>query len=86
MFAINPALHYTTLEIPGARSFGVWGYGDVQLIREHKLAVKTIKEKEWFAVELIATLLVGSALYAPAAPTTSAASSRPSGSRCNNDR
>nr|AQZ57620.1 tegument serine/threonine protein kinase [Human alphaherpesvirus 2]AQZ58401.1 tegument serine/threonine protein kinase [Human alphaherpesvirus 2] len=60
VFAVNPALRYTTLEIPGARSFGgSGGYGEVQLIREHKLAVKTIREKEWFAVELVATLLVG---------------------------
>ncbi|ARS02757.1 tegument serine/threonine protein kinase [Macacine alphaherpesvirus 1] len=60
VFQVNPALHYTTLEIPGARSFGgSGGYGEVELIREHKLAVKTIRDREWYTAELVATLLVG---------------------------
>ncbi|ARS01724.1 tegument serine/threonine protein kinase [Macacine alphaherpesvirus 1] len=60
VFQVNPALHYTTLEVPGARSFGgSGGYGEVELIRERKLAVKTIRDREWFTAELVATLLVG---------------------------
>ncbi|AIA09506.1 tegument serine/threonine protein kinase [Macacine alphaherpesvirus 1] len=60
VFQVNPALHYTTLEVPGARSFGgSGGYGEVELIREHKLAVKTIRDREWYTAELVATLLVG---------------------------
>ncbi|BAP00692.1 tegument serine/threonine protein kinase [Pteropodid alphaherpesvirus 1] len=60
IFNVNPALQYTALEISGARSFGgSGGYGEVEIISEHKLAIKTIRESDWYAIELIATLLVG---------------------------
>ncbi|QPO25146.1 tegument serine/threonine protein kinase [Bovine alphaherpesvirus 2] len=60
VFSINPSMLYTTVDLPGARSFGgSGGYGDVELLRDHKLAVKTIKDGGWYAAELVATLLVG---------------------------
>ncbi|AQS79203.1 tegument serine/threonine protein kinase [Ateline alphaherpesvirus 1] len=60
LFEVNPEMHFTTFDVPGTRSFGgSGGYGDVELLREHGLAVKTVKDREWFRVELVATLLVG---------------------------
>ncbi|AMB17018.1 tegument serine/threonine protein kinase [Macropodid alphaherpesvirus 1] len=60
IFRINPALPYTSIRIPGERSFGgVGGYGDVELIKKHNLAVKTIRDADWYNMELITTLLIG---------------------------
>ncbi|QOD40211.1 tegument serine/threonine protein kinase [Macropodid alphaherpesvirus 2] len=60
IFRINPTLPYTSVQLPGDRSFGgVGGYGEVELIKDHKLAVKTIRDSNWYTMELITTLLVG---------------------------
>ncbi|ADO13815.1 tegument serine/threonine protein kinase [Saimiriine alphaherpesvirus 1] len=60
LFDVNPRMHFTDFGVQGARSFGgSGGYGEVELLRGHRLAVKTVKAPEWFRVELVATLLAG---------------------------
>ncbi|AFR32454.1 tegument serine/threonine protein kinase UL13 [Leporid alphaherpesvirus 4] len=60
VFSINSEMLYTEIDLPGVRKFaGSGGYGEVELLSEHKLAVKTIKDGGWYAAELVATLLVG---------------------------